>query len=75
MQIDNKILKYIPLLVLLTWFLGNMCVYFLLPLLPLLSNNLDAYVKLTQYVMAFFLACKALGMIVYGPLSEIYGRR
>ncbi|MDE5014630.1 MFS transporter, partial [Francisella tularensis subsp. holarctica] len=42
MQIDNKNLKYIPLLVLLTWFLGNMGVYFLLPLLPLLSNNIDA---------------------------------
>ncbi|MBD5784515.1 MFS transporter, partial [Francisella tularensis] len=27
------------------------------------------------YVMAFFLAGKALGMIVYVPLSEIYGRR
>lgn len=54
MQIDNKNLKYIPLLVLLTWFLGNMGVHFLLPLLPLLSNNLDASVKLTQYVIAFF---------------------
>nr|AAV29632.1 NT02FT1731 [synthetic construct] len=75
MQIDNKNFKYIPLLVLLTWFLGNMGVHFLLPLLPLLSNNLDASVKLTQYVIAFFLAGKALGMIVYGPLSEIYGRR
>ncbi|MDE4984421.1 MFS transporter, partial [Francisella tularensis subsp. holarctica] len=61
MKIDNKNLKYIPLIVLLTWFLGNMGVYFLLPLIPLLSNNLDASVKLTQYLMAFYLAGKALG--------------
>ena len=60
MQIDTKNLKYIPLLVLLTWFLGNMGVHFLLSLLPLLSKNLDASVKLTQYVIAFFLAGKAL---------------
>ena len=46
-----------------------------MPLLLLLSKNLDASVKLTQYVIAFFLAGKVLERIVYGPLSEIHGRR
>ncbi|MDE5016814.1 MFS transporter, partial [Francisella tularensis subsp. holarctica] len=48
---------------------------FFLTLITLISNNLDASVKLNQYVISFFLSDKALGMIVYGPLSEINGRR
>lgn len=75
MNLDNKNIKYIPLLVLSTWFLGNMGVHLLLPLLPIMTKDLDTSVKLTQYIIAFFLAGKALGMIVYGPLSEVYGRR
>lgn len=75
MNLDNKDIRYIPLLVLSTWFLGNMGVHFLLPLLPIMTRDLDTSVRLTQYVIAFFLAGKALGMIVYGPLSEVYGRR
>lgn len=51
-----------------------MGVHFLMPLLLLLSKNLDASVKLTQYVIAFFLAGKVLERIIYGPLSEIHGR-
>ncbi|AIT09515.1 major facilitator transporter [Candidatus Francisella endociliophora] len=74
MNLDKNI-KYIPLLVLSTWFLGNMGTHFLLPLLPTLSNDLGSSAKLTQYIIAFFLAGKALGMIFYGPLSEVYGRR
>lgn len=75
MILDNKDIRYIPLLVLSTWFLGNMGVHFLLPLLPVMTKDLDTSVRLTQYVIAFFLAGKALGMIIYGPLSEVYGRR
>lgn len=74
MNLDDKNIRYIPLLVLSTWFLGNMGVHFLLPLLPIMTKDLDTSVRLTQYVIAFFLAGKALGMIIYGPLSEVYGR-
>lgn len=67
--------KSIPLLVLATWFLGNLGTIFILPLLPQLAESLSAPIQLVQYTLTAFIAGKALGMLVYGPLSEIYGRR
>ncbi|WP_440682674.1 MFS transporter [Cysteiniphilum halobium] len=61
--------------VLLTWFLGNLNVYFFMPFLPLIKHDFTASALLTQYVISIFYICKAAGMLVFGSAAEIIGRR
>ena len=68
-------IKYVPILVLSTWFLGNLGIHFLLPFLPDLAASLQATSSQARYTITFFLAGKSAGMLFYGPLSEVYGRR
>lgn len=61
--------------VLLTWFLGNLNVYFFMPFLPLIKHDFVASAILTQYVISVFYICKAGGMLIFGPAAEALGRR
>lgn len=58
-----------------TWFLGVMAVKFMLPLLPLIAEKMQASTTLVKYTISIFLLGKASGMLVFGPLSEKYGRK
>lgn len=61
--------------VLLTWFLGNLNVYFFMPFLPLLKHDFVASAMAVQYVISIFYICKAGGMLFFGTVGELIGRR
>ena len=61
--------------VLFTWFLGNMGIHFFTPQLPAMSHALNTSSQLLQMAVSVFLLGKAIGVIVWGPLAERYGRR
>ncbi len=63
------------LLVLSTWFLGNLSIHFITPYLPSLAMEKGTSIHLAQMLVSALLMGKALSMIVWGPLSEVYGRR
>lgn len=58
-----------------TWFLGIMAVKFILPSLPNIVDQLETSQTLAKYTISIFLFGKATGMLVFGPLSEKYGRK
>ena len=62
-------------IVLLTWFLGNMGIHLLTPQLPLFTNTLGINGHYAQMCISLFLLGKSLGVLVWGPLAEIHGRR
>ncbi|WP_150466291.1 MFS transporter [Francisella sp. SYW-9] len=61
--------------VLLTWFLGNLNVYFFMPFLPLIKHDFMASAVIVQYTISIFYICKAGGMLIFGTAGEIIGRR
>ncbi len=63
------------LIVLLTWFLGNMDIHFLTPALPSLVDYFSVTPNTAQLTISLFLLGKALSMILWGLLSERYGRK
>ena len=46
-----------------------------LPSLPAIARELGSSAALVQMTIGVFLAGLCLGMLVYGPLSDRYGRR
>ena len=58
-----------------TWFLGTMAIQFASPVLPFVSEQFQVSQTLVKYMISIFLFGKAFGMLVFGPLSEKYGRR
>src|SRR3990167_9422378 len=71
----NKKSAVFELLLVGTWILGNMSVNFMLPLLPSVATAFHASPTLVKYTISLFLFGKAAGVLVYGPLSDKYGRR
>lgn len=67
--------KYALLMVLLTWFLGNLDIHFLTPALPKLAEHFEVSPSIAQLTISFFLLGKAFSMILWGMLSEKYGRK
>ncbi|WP_133128678.1 multidrug effflux MFS transporter [Legionella nagasakiensis] len=63
------------LMVLLTWFLGNMDVHFLAPALPALTDLFSISAGTAQLTISLFLLGKAISMMLWGILSERYGRK
>lgn len=63
------------LIVLLTWFLGNIDIHFLTPALPSLADFFLVSPNIAQLTISLFLLGKALSMILWGLVSERYGRK
>ncbi|MCW8471878.1 MFS transporter [Fluoribacter gormanii] len=67
----NKVL----LVILFTWFFGNLDIHFLTPALPELAAFFLVNPQIAQLTISLFLLGKALSMILWGILSECYGRK
>lgn len=63
------------LIVLLTWFLGNMDVHFLTPSLPRLAEYFSVKPGIAQLTISLFLFGKAFSMILWALLSDSFGRK
>ncbi|QLZ69350.1 MFS transporter [Legionella sp. PC1000] len=63
------------LLILFTWFFGNLDIHFITPALPKLANSFSVKPNIAQFTISLFLLGKALSMILWGVLSEHYGRK
>lgn len=63
------------MLLISTWFLGVMAIKFMLPLLPTIAQQFHTSTTLVKYTISIFLFGKAAGMLIFGPLSEKYGRK
>ena len=63
------------LMVLLTWFLGNMDIHFLTPSLPALADYFSVGANIAQLTVSLFLLGKALSMVLWGLVSDYYGRK
>lgn len=63
------------LLILFTWFFGNLDIHFITPALPQLANSFSVKPNTAQLTISIFLLGKALSMILWGILSERYGRK
>src|SRR5688572_28278278 len=46
-----------------------------LPALPTLAADFDASPSLVQLTLSFYFAGMAIGQVIYGPLSDSYGRK
>lgn len=68
-------MKRLHLFVLSTWFLGNLSIHFVTPYLPQISHLPYSNIHLAQMLISSFLFGKAFSMLVWGVLSERYGRR
>lgn len=62
------------LLALLT-FSGTMAMHIFVPALPFAAADLDASASSIQLTWSFYIAGLALGQLVYGPVSDHFGRR
>ncbi|CAM2927121.1 MFS transporter [Legionella worsleiensis] len=63
------------LMILLTWFLGNMDVHFITPSLPALAASFSVDATKAQLIISSFLLGKALSMLFWGIISQYYGRK
>ncbi|WP_131779615.1 MFS transporter [Legionella bozemanae] len=63
------------LLILFTWFFGNLDIHFITPALPKLAHSFSVKPNIAQLTISLFLLGKALSMILWGVLSERYGRK
>ncbi|MBR7890050.1 multidrug effflux MFS transporter [Marinomonas sp. A79] len=64
----------IPLLGLLVAF-GPLSIDMYLPSLPIIANSLGASDQLIQSTITVFLLGMAIGMLLFGPLSDLLGRK
>ncbi len=55
--------------------IGTGALHILVPVLPLLATSLDERPMRVQLVVTLYLAGIALGQVVYGPMSDRFGRR
>uniref|UniRef100_UPI0006886006 MFS transporter n=1 Tax=Legionella lansingensis TaxID=45067 RepID=UPI0006886006 len=74
--VDTDRGEQLPLaLILLTWFLGNLSIYFITPGLPELATVFPSSPRTIQLVISFFLLGKAISMLLWCNLSERMGRK
>ena len=62
------------LLVLIT-FSGTLAMHMFVPALPDASRDLGASIAVVQMTISLYIVGLALGQLVYGPLSDYFGRR
>lgn len=63
------------IMILLTWFLGNMSIHFITPALPQLAAFFDVTPRVAQLTISLFLSGKAISMLLWSRLSEQRGRK
>lgn len=63
------------LLIVCTWFLGNLDIHFFTPALPKIAEFFSIEPSIAQLTISLFLLGKALSMLLWGTLSEHYGRK
>lgn len=63
------------IMILLTWFLGNMSIHFITPALPQLAAFFDVTPRVAQLTISLFLSGKAISMLLWSRLSEQHGRK
>ncbi|MDX1837776.1 MFS transporter [Legionella taurinensis] len=63
------------IMILFTWFLGNMSIHFITPALPQLAAFFNVTPRIAQLTISFFLAGKAVSMLLWSQLSEHHGRK
>jgi DHA1 family bicyclomycin/chloramphenicol resistance-like MFS transporter len=54
---------------------GTLAMHIFVPALPLAARDLGASAASTQLTLSFYIFGLALGQLVYGPLSDHFGRR
>ncbi len=62
------------LLVLIT-FTGTLAMHMFVPALPIAAQDLDASIGAMQMTISLYILGLAFGQLVYGPLSDCFGRR
>lgn len=63
------------ILILATWFLGNLDIHFFTPALPKIAGFFAVKQNIAQLSISLFLLGKAISMILWGILSEYFGRK
>lgn len=54
---------------------GSLGMHIFAPVLPLISGEFSADISATQKTISFYMFAFATGQLIYGPLSDRYGRR
>ncbi|KTD64742.1 multidrug effflux MFS transporter [Legionella spiritensis] len=63
------------LMILFTWFLGNLGIHFMTPALPALATLFHTTPRIAQLTISLFLLGKALSMLFWSGISERRGRK
>lgn len=63
------------ILILMSWFLGNLAIHLITPALPMIATAFDCSTRMAQLSISFFLLGKAVSVAFWGPLSEKKGRK
>lgn len=67
--------KYLIILLSTLVAFGPLSIDMYLPSLPAIATDLDTHVAAVQKTITIFLIGFSLGMLIYGPLSDRYGRK
>lgn len=67
--------KSLWIMIILTWFLGNVSIHFITPALPNLAHYFHSSIRLTQMTISIFLLGKAVSMLLWSTLAQHYGRK
>ena len=74
-EFNKPVSKYLIILLAALVAYGPLSIDMYLPSLPLIASDLNTHVSQVQKTITIFLIGFSLGMLVYGPLSDHYGRK
>lgn len=75
LKVNYAMNKSTWIMILLTWFLGNISIHFITPALPELTHYFNSSIRLSQMIISLFLLGKALSMLLWSTLAQRYGRK